>query len=207
MDAMQCMTLSGLVYKKDFRCAMASSTQPGDEHRKDTTDMNNVLTHIKNLESNQTALETQLEQERKKYELEKQRNARLSQKTREGMQSALDTLMTKWMSAVDTKDAEVKAKFKGGLDTLVKESAEDNGVWQMMVAASALHERQEHNLDKLRAENVELRSRVDGIYADHDSRVVGGKSKATESLDRTSVQETATENIWDAFAKDVGSMY
>jgi hypothetical protein len=195
------------VYKNVSCSAMASSTPAGDEQKKDGSDMNNVLTHIKNLESNQTALEGQLQQERKKLELEKQRNARLSQKTREGMQSALDTLMTKWMTAVDTKDEEVKAKFKGGLDTLVKDSAEDNGVWQMMVAASALHERQEHNLDQLRTENTELRSKVDGIYADPGSRVVGEKSKATESMDRACVEESATQNIWESFAKDVGTMF
>jgi hypothetical protein len=196
-----------LVYKNVSCTPTASLAPAGDEQKRDGSDMNNVLSHIKNLETNQTALEVQLQQEKKKLELEKQRNARLSQKTREGMQSALDTLMTKWMTAVDTKDAEVKAKFKGGLDTLVQDSAEDNGVWQMMVAASALHERQEHNLDQLRTENTELRSKVDGIYADPDSRVVGQKAKATESMDRASVEETATENIWDNFAKDVGTMY
>jgi len=170
-------------------------------------DMNNVLLHIKNLETQQALLQEQLAMEREKTAREQKRSERLSQKTREGMQSALDSLMTKWMDAVETKDEEVKTKFKGGLDSLVKNSAEDNGVWQMMVAASALHERQTHNLDQLRTENTELRARVDGIYAEPGSRVVGQKSKATEELGRDDVVTSETANIWEDFAKDVGSMF
>ena len=34
-----------------------------------------------------------------------------------------------------------------------------------MVAASALHEKQEHNLDQLRLENNELKQKIDGHYA------------------------------------------
>ena len=51
---------------------------------------------------------------------------KLSQRTREGMQSALDTLMKKWMDAVETKDEKIKHDFRGGLEKLVKNSAEEN---------------------------------------------------------------------------------
>ena len=61
--------------------------------------------------------------------------------------------MKKWTDAIDTKDEKVKDDFEVGLDKLVKNSAEDNGVWQMMVCASALYSRQEHDLDTLRSEN------------------------------------------------------
>lgn len=176
-----------------------ATAQGADDMKKETGDMNNVLQHIKELEQ-------QLALEKEKTLREQKRNDRLNQKTREGMQSALDSLMTKWVDAVQTKDEVVKTKFKGGLETLVKESAEDNGVWQMMVAASALHERQEHNLDTLRTENTELRARVDGIYADPASRVVGQKSKAGEQMAREDVV-TGDDNMWDVFAKDVGSMF
>lgn len=168
-----------------------------------TTDMSNVLKHIKDLEVDRAKLKEELE------EL-KQRNGRLSQKTREGMQSALDTLMKKWMDSCETKDEKVKADFKCGLEQLVKNSAEDNGVWQMMVSASALHERQEHNLEKLRVENNELRTRVNGYYGSESSRVVGEKSKPDEQLSRSDVpaDETSWGNdAWSAFARDIGSSY
>lgn len=171
-----------------------------DSTANDSTDMSNILTHIKSLETKSKDLEAKLEHER-------QRNQKLSQKTREGMQSALDTLMTKWMDAVETKDAQTKDHFKSGLETLVSKSAEDNGVWQMMVAASALHERQEHNLEKIRSENVELRTKVDGMYADSSSRTVGHKDKTISQGSRDDVVSGSNENMWEDFAKQIGTMY
>jgi len=163
-------------------------------------DMSNVLAHIKGLETTNTDLAEQL-----KTAVE--RNGRLSAKTREGMQSALDSLMKKWMDAVETKDDKVKDQFKDGLTKLVSNSAEDNGVWQMMVAASSLHERQEHNLDNLRKENVDLKQKVDGMYGESSSRVVGGKGKAEMEMSREDVPSTASKSMWDDFATDIGSMY
>ena len=162
-----------------------------------TPDMSNILSHIKNLETSKQNLEKALEEKNARID-------RLSQKTREGMQSALDTLMKKWMDAVETKDEKVKHDFRGGLEKLVKNSAEENGVWQMMVAASALHQRQEHNLDELTKQNNELRLRVDGMYANPDSRVVGEKSKAEDQLDRSSVP---VDDIWGEFASSIGSIH
>ena len=77
----------------------------------------------------------------------------------------------------------------------------------MMVAASSLHERQEHNLDKLRCENKDLRSKVDGMYADLSSRTVGGKAKASGELSREDVGAEGSSNIWDCFAQEIGTLY
>ena len=141
------------------------------------TEMSNILSHIKNLEQNNMDLKAKLDDAL-------QCNGKLSQKTREGMPSVLDTLM-KWMDTVDTKEPKVKDDFKVGLEKLVQNSAEDNSVWQMMVSASALHERQEHDLEKLRVENTDLRKRVDGIYTAPESRIL--KRLATEQLSREDV--------------------
>jgi len=83
----------------------------------------------------------------------------------------------------------------------VTSSAEENGVWQMMVAASALHERQEHNIDKLRVENNELRSKVDTMFTSPESRVVGQKSKASEDLSRASATDTV--DCWAQFERAI----
>ena len=167
-----------------------------------SSDMSNVLKHIKDLEENNGKLKQELDELR-------ERNGRLSQKTREGMQSALDTLMKKWMDSCETKEPKVKEDFKCGLEKLVKNSAEDNGVWQMMVSASALHQRQEHDLEKLRTENNDLRSRVNGYYASEPSRVVGHKSKAETELSRDDVSpDTGGDtDMWSLFARDIGSNY
>ena len=160
-------------------------------------DLSNVLTHIKNLEQQKQDLERRL------VETE-DRAARMSQKTKAAMQSAMDTLMKKWMDAVETKDDTVKHQFKTGLDTLINKSADENGVWQMMVAASSLHERQEHNLDKLRAENNELRSRVDSTFATPESRV-GSKRKPEAELGPGDVAPST--DMWAAFASDIGTAF
>ena len=135
----------------------------------------------------------------------RERNGRLSQKTREGMQSALDTLMKKWMDSCETGE-KVKEDFKCGLEKLVKNSAEDNGVWQMMVSASALHQRQEHDLEKLQKENNDLRTRVNGMYGSESTRVVGEKSKAESELVRPDfATDGGGEDIWNMFARDISS--
>ena len=156
----------------------------------------NMLKHIESLERKAERLEAELKNEKVKSE-------KMSAKTREGMQSALDTLMKKWMDAVETKDEKVKDHFKDGMNKLVQNSAEENGVWQMMVAASALHERQAHDLDKLRVENEEMRKSIDGRFATPESR----KRPASEQLDRSSVADEMTAGMWDDFAKSIGSVY
>jgi hypothetical protein len=162
----------------------------------------NILQHIKMLEQSKAQLEQnklQLEQKLKDADA---RAERLSVKTRESMQAAMDTLMKKWMDAVETKDETVKADFKTGLDKLINHSAEENGVWQMMVAASSLHQQQEHNLEKLRFENTELRTKVDDLYGCSSSRVVGEKYRQPEQADRSTVQAPRT-NIWEEFASEM----
>ena len=169
------------------------------ENNNTKTDMTNVLKHIQDLESNNSTLKNQLKEA-------VERNGKLSAKTREGMQSALDTLMKKWMDAVETKDPNVKDEFKGGLERLVKNSAEDNGVWQMMVSASSLYQRQEHDLETLRVENTELRTKVNGLYGEDVSRTVGSKSKADTQLGPADVMDGVGSggNMWDSFAMDIG---
>ena len=169
------------------------------ENNNTKTDMTNVLKHIQDLESNNSTLKNQLKEA-------VERNRKLSAKTREGMQSALDTLMKKWMDAVETKDPNVKDEFKGGLERLVKNSAEDNGVWQMMVSASSLYQRQEHDLESLRVENTELRTKVNGLYGEDVTRTVGSKSKADTQLGPADVMDGMSSgwNMWDSFAMDIG---
>lgn len=172
---------------KDF------SRESGKDRQEEKPDMGNMLRHIENLEA-------KLAQSDKHLSEAHQRVEKFSARTREGMQSALDSLMKKWMDAVETKDDKHKEQFKNGMQDLVKNSAEENGVWQMMVAASALHQRQEHDLDKLRGENNTLKEKIDGSYATASSRTSNalGKRKAdTEPMQEPSVED---DNLWSSFA-------
>jgi hypothetical protein len=76
-----------------------------------------------------------------------------------------------------------------------------------MVAASSLHERQNHDLDMLRVENNTLKSKVDGLYGDAGSRTVGGKSKAESELSREDVEPVVSEDMWNDFAKQIGNTF
>jgi len=157
-------------------------------------DMGNMLRHIEQLEGKLTAKEKQLLEATLRVE-------KFSARTREGMQSALDSLMKKWMDACETKDDKCKEQFKHGMEKLVQNSAEENGVWQMMVAASSLHERLEHDLDKLRLENNELKQKIDGHYATPDARTrsdVLGKRKADAEPE---IGED-TAGMWASFASE-----
>ena len=162
-------------------------------------DMTNMLRHIEMLERKLSERDTELVDAKGRVE-------KFSQRTREGMQSALDSLMKKWMDAVETKDDKCKEEFKKGMEKLVQNSAEDNGVWQMMVAASSLYEKQEHNLDQLKGENNDLKQRIDGSFSSFDSRTERslGKRKADTEADRSSVGLPGGEtNIWQDFANDM----
>jgi hypothetical protein len=173
-----------------------SDLRPSDVRSADKgSDVGNMLRHIE-------ALESRLSQKEKQLSDAHQRVEKFSARTREGMQSALDSLMKKWMDACETKDEKCKEQFKHGMEKLVQNSAEENGVWQMMVAASALHEKQEHDLDKLRGENNELKQRIDGHYATPGARTEGslGKRKAEAEPERG---EDASA-LWEDFAKECG---
>ena len=168
-----------------------------EENREKSGDMTNMLRHIESLESKLHVKDRQLQEAQQRVE-------KFSARTREGMQSALDSLMKKWMDACETKDEKCKEQFKHGMEKLVQNSAEENGVWQMMVAASALHNRQEHDLNKLRMENNTLKEKIDGQYATSESRTGAlGKRKAEHDAD-DHAEHATTEDLWGSFAKDCG---
>lgn len=174
--------------------------------------MTNVLAHIAQLEAKIETLNSTNRDLALQLEQKDTRIKNLSEKTQEAMQSFAETLLKKWVDACETKNPTVKEDFINGVNNIIKNSDETNGVWQMMVAASSLHERQEHDLEKLRVENSELKTKVDNLYSDSSSRVdssrVGNKRQADNQLDR---QDVAAENnstneiasMWDDFANSM----
>ena len=175
-----------------------------------TGNMSNVLAHIAQLEQKIEALSNQNKELNVQLEQKDTRIKNLSEKTQEAMQSFAETLLKKWVDACETKNPAVKEDFINGVNNIIKNSDETNGVWQMMVAASSLHERQEHDLEKLRHENSELKTRVDNLYSDSssriDSRVTGSKRIAETQLDRNDVEKTTCNEIvsmWDDFASNM----
>lgn len=157
-------------------------------------DLPQILQHIRDLEDDRSTLKQKLA----KME---ESNKKLGQKTRQGMQSMLDTVIKHWLDAANT-NADIREKTYKGLDNLVKAGDEENGVWQMMVSASALNKQQEDKLENLLQENAKLKTQIDNFYGSASSRTVqdrevGSKFKAETELSRNDVE--SDQDIWTEF--------
>ena len=161
-------------------------------------DFSNILSHVKDLEK-------QLQELRNKNTDLQTQNARMSQKTQADMQKIAESMYNSWLKEIPIENEKVKDDFRCSMDAFVKNAAEDNGVWKMMVAASDLHRQKTHDFDKLQEENNELKKRVNGMYGDSNSRIVGEKSKATEEISRDDVQPD--KSMWDDFARQIGTVF
>jgi cell division protein FtsB len=181
--------------------SFSQSTQKTEQKTADTepkADFSNILSHVKQLEK-------QLHELRNANTELKNQNTRMSQKTQADMQKIAESMYKSWLDEIPVDDEKIKQDFRCSMDSFVKNAAEDNGVWKMMVAASDLHRQKVHDFDKLQEENNELKKRVNGMYGDAESRIVGEKSKATSELSRDSVQPDT--NMWDDFAKQIGTVF
>ena len=165
--------------------------------------ISNVLSHLQKLEEQNKSLEAKLL-------AADDRIQSLSAEKRAGMKSALDTFIKNWVNANEADDA-VKEKFFQGVESLAEKADEGNGVWKMMVAASNLHMRQEHDLDKLRTENTDLKQRVDGMYGTSESRTGdkrarldrGDRVDGTQAANDAADHEPARDSIWADFASSM----
>lgn len=155
---------------------------------KTLTDMTPILQHVKNLEENNSKMKAQIEELMNK-------NSKLSERTKQEMQKIYETVMAKFADALDKNDSGMKDKLLTGMQRLVENSAEDNGVWRMIVCASNLYERQTHELDQLRVENNELKERVNGTFGNESMRV-GEKRKANDDPEPV---PAVTPDIWSEF--------
>ena len=181
--------------------SLSQSTQKTEQKTADTepkADFSNILSHVKELEK-------QLHELRNANSELKNQNTRMSQKTQADMQKIAESMYKSWLDEIPIEDEKIKQDFRCSMDSFVKNAAEDNGVWKMMVAASDLHRQKVHDFDKLQEENTELKKRVNGMYGDTESRIVGEKSKATNELSRDSVQPDT--NMWDDFARQIGTVF
>ena len=165
--------------------------------------ISNVLSHLQKLEEQNKSLEAKLL-------AADDRIQSLSAEKRAGMKSALDTFIKNWVNANEA-DETVKEKFFQGVESLAEKADEGNGVWKMMVAASNLHARQEHDLDKLRTENTDLKQRVDGMYGTSESRTGdkrarldrGDRADGTQAANDAADHEPARDSIWADFASSM----
>jgi chromosome segregation ATPase len=119
-------------------------------------ELTSILTQVQTLQTDREKLMKELEMAKGKVE-------RLTEGKRQEMQQSLNTVIAKWLD--DSVENEgVRTQFKEGMERLVKNTAEDSGVWQVVVCASAAHSRRLTELEKLRGECEELKTRVNGEF-------------------------------------------
>lgn len=156
-------------------------------------ELNSILTQVQSLQSDREKLMRELENAKQKVE-------KLTEGKRAEMKNSLDTVIAKWLEDSVENEA-VRTQFKEGMERLVKNTAEDSGVWQVVVCASAAHARRLNEIERLRMETEELKTKMNGEFGNEGSRKrareeisTGGKESRAESL---------TADFWSGFEECV----
>jgi cytochrome c556 len=153
-----------------------------------TPDLNSVLSHVSNLETEKKKLEEYVAQQNQKLE-------KLTQAKRDEMKKQLDTMIAEWLQGIDVNNEDVKKEFMQGMENIVKNTKDDSGVWQVMCCASAAHKRNVSELQKVQSEYNALRTKVEGgTFSNEEARL--GKRRAEEEPSRGG---GAPPNVWDEF--------
>jgi hypothetical protein len=150
-----------------------------------------ILSQIAKLEQHNQKLQNDLQS--KSEEVNK-----LSEKKRQEMQHVYDTVISKWVDTLDTTKPESKDEFKSGMQRLAEKTEEDNGIWQVVMCASANAAKKEEQFQSLQKQYEELKERTEGgQFADEGSRV-GSKRSALAPPEVVEDPEPPAD-IWSQF--------
>jgi hypothetical protein len=168
-------------------------------------DLSSILAQVKGLEEEKMKLVQMLETERERLKETQAKADKMSESKRIEMQQALDTVIMNWLQDA-VKDDKLRAEFKDGMDRLVKNTAEDSGVWQVMCCASNVHAQRLQELERMRVENEELKAR--SMAAGGDFRDESSRKRGREDIEGMGRQSHATDrdaNIWTDFEDDINT--
>ena len=114
-----------------------------------------------------------LEAERERVKEMQAKTDKMSEGKRNEMRQSLETVITNWLQDA-VQDEKIREEFKKGMGRLVEDTAEDSGVWQVVCCASNVHARRLQEIETMRLENEELKSRgAGGAFKDEASRKRG----------------------------------
>lgn len=168
-------------------------------------DLSSILSQVKGLEEEKAKLLQMLESERERLKEAQAKADKMSESKRQEMQQALDTVIMNWLQDA-VKDEKLRSEFKEGMERLVKNTAEDSGVWQVMCCASNVHAQRLQEIERMRVENEELKTKTGGAFRDENARKRGrdeaesGSSSAGGSGGRHGAGDL---NIWTEFEEDI----
>lgn len=125
-------------------------------------DISSLLQHIQSLQSAKDRMSKELEEERARV-------SKLQEGKREDMKKIFDTVITEWLEK-SVADEGARRTFADGMQRLITDTKEDNGVWTVAVAASALHKKQVEQIEELRTEVDKLKSESAGSFKSEENR-------------------------------------
>ena len=147
-------------------------------------ELTSILTQVQTLQTDREKLMKELENARHKVE-------KLTEGKRQEMQQSLNTVIAKWLED-SVENESVRTQFKDGMERLVKNTAEDSGVWQVVVCASAAHSRRLNEMEKLRGENEELKNKMNGEFG-------GKEGLGKRAREETKEAEKDGADFWGGF--------
>jgi phenylalanyl-tRNA synthetase alpha subunit len=159
-------------------------------------DLSSILSQVRGLEDEKAKLIQLLETERMRLKEVQAKTEKMSEAKRNEMRQALDTVIMTWLQD-SVKDEAVREEFKQGMNRLVDNTAEDSGVWQVVCQASNVHAQRLQELERMRVENEELRTRGGGDFKDDASRK-RGREETGESAGKD-----GGFNIWTEFEQEI----
>jgi hypothetical protein len=162
-------------------------------------ELNSILSQVQNLQTDREKLMKELENAKQKVE-------KLTEGKRAEMKQSLDTVINRWLED-SVENETVRSQFKDGMERLVKNTAEDSGVWQVVVCASAAHARRTNELEKLRTEHEQLKTKMNGEFAGEGSRKraredavpAPGEGDANNTDFWAGFEESIKGKTWDPF--------
>jgi hypothetical protein len=166
-------------------------------------DLSSILSQVKGLEEEKTKLMQMLETERERLKEAQAKAEKMSESKRQEMQQALDTVIMNWLQDA-VKDEKLRNEFKEGMERLVKNTAEDSGVWQVMCCASNVHAQRLQEIERMRVENEELKTKTGGAFRDESTRKRGRDEADNDSSQVGSRTGGGGDlNIWSEFEEDI----
>ena len=135
-------------------------------------DLSSILEKVKGLEEEKNKLLQLLEAERDRLKEVSAKAEKMSEGKRNEMRQSLETVITNWLQDA-VQDEKIREEFKKGMGRLVEDTAEDSGVWQVVCCASNVHARRLQEIERMRLENEELKSKGVGDFRDENSRKRG----------------------------------
>jgi uncharacterized coiled-coil protein SlyX len=183
-----------------------ANTNPNNANA-NTANANNANNSTNSGGESKSILQQVASQEKRIVELNKtlnDRNQTLAkfQTEKKTEMEALMAGMKQWIGNLDVKNEGHKDEFEKGLQRLVDTSSFDNGVWQVMVSASACAAKKEEDYQALKIQFEELnQQKSGGVFNNADERV-GVKRQANGEPDQDS---GSAGDIWSNFIADVST--